>query len=384
VTTEPRLVAEQAGAIASAWSPPGAPASWRLTAAQFQALRDDPELQALAATIAPDRLPPLLFQAAVTSLVLSLEPDGLRDSFPRLGQPQPPLSPRFVAEYRAFCLEHSDRVLELCARHRYQMNEVGRCADFVPSLTPVANDQREVVVIDIGTGAGLALRFDHYRYAFRAPGGQAVAVGAEDSRVSIDVELRGELSPTLPRRLPPVVDRVGIDTEPVDLSDPPVRDWLAACVPQEIGAITRFHEAARVTLANPARTVRGDATELLLEILDKVPEGPLLYLVDTYVGVFFAPEKLERFRAMVEAVGRQRDLDWISTDPLIPLGPSATATVTGVPVPPALLERNRQGGVFGAVTELSYRGGQRTGALLGVAHPSAVWLEWLDPATATS
>jgi hypothetical protein len=382
VTTDLRLVAEQAGAIASAWSPPGAPPSWRLTAAQFEALRDDPELQALAAVIAPDRLPPLLFQAAVTSLILSLEPEPLRDSFPRLERPQPPLSSRFPAEYRAFCLEHGDHVLELCARHRYQMNEVGRCADFVPSLAPATEDQREVVVIDVGTGAGLALRFDHYRYTFQTPGREAVAVGAEDSRVSIDVELRGPLSPNIPRRLPPVVERVGIDTEPVDLSDVSVRDWLAACVPQEIGAITRFHEAAQVTLANPARTVRGDATELLLEVLEQVPEGPLLFLVDTYVGVFFAPEKLERFRHMVDTVGRHRDLDWVSTDPLVPLGPSATATVTGVPVPPSLLTRNRQGGVFGAVTKLSYRGGRRAGALLGIAHPSAVWLEWLDPATA--
>jgi hypothetical protein len=36
------VVAEPAGAIAAAWSPAGAPPSWRLTAAQFEALRDDP------------------------------------------------------------------------------------------------------------------------------------------------------------------------------------------------------------------------------------------------------------------------------------------------------------------------------------------------------
>jgi hypothetical protein len=54
--TDPRIVAQQAGMVATAWSPPGAPPSWRLTAAQFEALRNDEEMLAIAATIPPDRL----------------------------------------------------------------------------------------------------------------------------------------------------------------------------------------------------------------------------------------------------------------------------------------------------------------------------------------
>ena len=99
-------MAEQADMVATAWSPPGAPASWRLTALQFGLLRDDPELLGLAASIPADRLPPLLFTAAVTSLVLALEPQPLRESFPRLGQPQTPPAADFAAAYRSFCLDH--------------------------------------------------------------------------------------------------------------------------------------------------------------------------------------------------------------------------------------------------------------------------------------
>ena len=168
--TGPAVVAQQAGAIAAAWSPPGSPASWRLTAAQFEALRDDPELLAIAATITPDRLPPLLFSAAATALVLELAPSPLRESFPRPGTPQPPLSPSFREEYRAFCLDHRDEVMELCASHRYQMNEVGRCADLIPALAPTIAEGREIVLVDIGTGAGLALQLDRYRYVYRGPG----------------------------------------------------------------------------------------------------------------------------------------------------------------------------------------------------------------------
>ena len=65
-------------------------------------------------------------------------------------------------------------------------------------------------------------------------------------------------------------------------------------------------------------------------MLEAIPEGPLIFLVDSYVHVFFTPSQLARFREIVDAFGRRRDLDWVSTDPLVPMGPSATSTVTGV------------------------------------------------------
>ena len=161
--TDPTVVAQQADAIAAAWSPQGAPASWQLTAAQFEILRHDEELLAIAATIPSDRLPPLLFEAAASFLVLELEPLPLRSWFPRVGEPQPRLGDEFPALYREFCLDHRQRLLELCAGHRYQMNEVGRCADLLPALAPAIEHGREIALVDIGTGAGLALHLDRYR-----------------------------------------------------------------------------------------------------------------------------------------------------------------------------------------------------------------------------
>jgi hypothetical protein len=377
--TDPSLVAEQAGMVAAAWSPAGAPSSWRLTAAQFEVLRDDRDLLAIAAMIPPDRLPPLLFQAAASYLVLELEPQPLRDCFPRVGEPQPRLYPRFPSAYREFCLEHRERLLELTVRHRYQMNEVGRCAGIVPALPPRDSDGRDVVLVDVGTGAGLALHLDRYRYRFRGAHGEVTTIGDPGSEVGIDTEVRGPLAPPLASTLPRIVDRVGIDVEPLDVGEPAVRDWLAACIPQEIGAVTRFHRAVEVAVAGAARMVRGDAGDVLPDVLSAIPEGTLVCLLDTYVNVFFEPDERARFRRLVDQAGARRDLDWISIDPLVPMGNLATESVLGIEVPPALVERNRREGVFGVVGRVSYRGGERAGALLGVAHPGAAWLEWLAP-----
>ena len=376
--TDPRVVADQANQVAAAWSPTGAPESWQLTAAQFETLRDDDELLAIAAMIPPDRLPPLLFAAAASFLVLELRPRPLRDSFPRIGEPQPPLAPAFRSEYRTFCLDHRDRLLDLCSAHRYQMNEVGRCADVLPALGPAIDQEREIVLVDVGTGAGLALHLDRYRYVFRGPGGQVQTVGDTGSGVVIETEVLGPHPAPVPARVPTIADRIGIDVEPLDLGDPAVRTWLAACIPQEIGAVTRFEKAVEVALANPARSVRGDACDVLPEVLAGAPEGALVCMTDTYVHVFFAAEELSRFRSLVDEASGQRDLDWVSIDPLVPMGERARDSVLGISVPASLVERNRKQGVFGVVARLSYRGGRRSGALLGVAHPGAAWLEWLE------
>lgn len=377
--TNPSTVADQAAMVAAAWSPGSAPATWRLTAAQFEVLHADRELLDIAATVRPDKLPALLFQAAATYLVLELQPEPLRSWFPAVGQPQPALGPRFAAEYRSFCLDHRDRLLDLCARHRYQMNEVGRCAHIVPALRDAAHDGRDVALVDIGTGAGLGLHLDRYRYRYRRPDGGVTVVGEHNSDVEIETEVRGSAAPLEKTALPHVSERVGIDIEPLDVNDPAVRGWLAACIPQEIGAVTRFHQAVRVAMSNHARVVRGDADSVLPSVLDSLPADLLVCLVDTFVHVFFTDEELARFHAIVHEAGAVRDLDWISIDPLVPMGSAASRSVLGVEVPSALIERGRQEGVFGLIGRLAYRHGERTAALLGIAHPGAAWLEWLTP-----
>lgn len=322
--------------------------------------------------------PALLFHAAATYLVLELEPDPLRSWFPRLGEPQPALDPRFGDEYRAFCLDQRDRVLDLCARHRYQMNEVGRCAEIVAALADAAHDGRDVALVDIDTGAGLGLHLDRYTYRYRELGGDVTTVGARDTEVEIETEVRGT-APLERLALPHVAERVGIDIEPLDVTDRAVRSWLAACIPQEIGAVTRFHQAVGVATSHPARVVRGDADTVLPALLAELPQDLLVCLVDTYVHVFFTDEELASFHAVIDEAGAARDLDWISIDPLVPIGAAASRSVLGVPVPSALIERNRREGVFGLIGRLAYRRGKRTAELLGVAHPGAAWFEWLTP-----
>jgi hypothetical protein len=364
-------------AVAAAWSPADAPPSWWLTAETYTAIAEDDVLLDLAAAVPPERLPALVLSAAIAFLVAEEQPEPLAAYYPRPGGSQPPRDAGFRPALREFARARGEALSALCAEHRYQMNEVGRCLDVVPALALVADHgSRPLALIDLGTGAGLGLHLDRYRYTYGMPGGEQLVVGEEAATVALGCAVRSG-RPTVPDRLPVLAQRVGVDSEPLDIADPATAAWLAACVPPEIGAVTRFAGAAAVARADPAPSVRGDLLDVLPGVVAAVPPDALVCLVDTYVHVFLSPERLARFHELVDEIGRERDLDWISVDPLVPLGPDATATVQGLDVLPGWLRDNRDGGVFGVIGRISLRGGRRTGTLLGRAHPGSAWLEWV-------
>lgn len=364
-------VANEARAIADAWSAPGSPPSWWLTAALLSAVAEDEVLRDIGAAIPPDRRPALLLSAALTA-VATEGADPVRRYFPVPGGTQPPDDGGFRPALAALVRDRRERIAELCARHRYQMNEVTRSIDVLPVLGAVAAETgRPLALVDLGTGAGFGLRPDRYGYEYTLPDGSVRAVGS--GPLTVRCTVRGTAVPPLPDGLS-VTARVGVDVEPSDLADPATAAWLAACVPPETGAVTRFAAAVDLARAEPAEIVRGDLLEVLPAVVARLPADTAICLVDTYVHVFLGPERLARFRELVTGLGR--DLDWVSVDPLVPLGPEATTTVQGLDVPPHWLAENRDGGVFGVIGRVSVRGGVATAQLLGRAHPGGSWLEW--------
>jgi hypothetical protein len=92
----------QALEVAAGWSPPGAPDSWRLTAALFRVIAAHAELLGRLAVLPPDRLPALLASAAISFLVRRDRPAPLAACFPEPGVPQPGFDAGFCPAARTF------------------------------------------------------------------------------------------------------------------------------------------------------------------------------------------------------------------------------------------------------------------------------------------
>jgi hypothetical protein len=263
----------------------------------------------------------------------------------------------------------------ICRTRRYQMNEVARCAQIAAGLCAIAAPPEPVALIDIGTGAGLGLQLDRYRFVI---GGREL--GSPAARLSLSCAALGRLAPPV-TALPPISSATGIELSPVDLQDPAARAWLAACAPPEASALTRLAAATEITRSDPRPVVAGDAVDELPAVLASLPPGQHAVVTDAYVAVFLPPGRRRLLAAALAAASHSRRVTWLSLDPLVPFGPGGRDSVQGLPLPAPLVRDYQRSGVFAVLGAVTFAGGarqERSGRLLARAHPSGQWMEWLD------
>ena len=365
-------VRAQALEVAGGWSPPGAPGSWRLTAALFEAIAAEDELVERLGTLPPDRLPALLASAAVAFLVRRDRPVPLVGYFPEPGASQPRFDDGFFPAFRAFCAAHLTDIIEVCRSRRYQMNEVARCTQIVLGIAAASGGSAgPVALVDLGTGAGLGLQLDRYRYRVGTGTYGPAAAG-----LSLACDVRGPIIPP-PAELPRIAARVGVDLDPVDLQDPAARAWLQACTPPEVSALSRLAAAMNIARRHPEPVIAGDVLDVLPGVLGSIPRQQRVIVVDAYMAVFLPADRRARLAGILGQAGLGRPVTWLSLDPLVPLGPSGRDSVQGLPLPAALI-RDYQHGVFAVLGARIFDGAEDRGRLLARAHPSGGWIQWLS------
>jgi len=326
-----------------------------------------------------DRLPALLASAAVVFLVRRDRPQPLAGYFPEPAAPQPPLDGGFGPAAAAFIAGRLDDIAAVCARRRYQMNEVARCAQIALGMAAAAGSSGEPIALaDMGTGAGFGLQLDRYRYVV---GGRSS--GRRDADLTLRCEVRGSGEPAR-AVLPPIAERAGIEIAPVDLQDHAARSWLLACAPPEASALARLAAAIEVSRQHSADIVAGEVTQMLPDVLDRFAPGRAVMVTDAYLAVFLPPQRRAELTRIMARAARARPVTWLSLDPLVPLGPSGRDSVQGLELPPWLVTDYQQHGVFAVLGARTFHRGSDTGRLLARSHPSGQWIEWLDRASRPS
>ncbi|CAN5245015.1 DUF2332 domain-containing protein [soil metagenome] len=276
---------------------------------------------------------PLRFMAAIHRLVLRRQAPALALHYPSVGGGAgvEGAGPAFLAAVE----QHVDALVGLTGLP-CQTNEVGRSAALAPALLWVqAHHDLPLHQLEIGTSAGLNLRWDHFCY------------GTADGRVTwgdpaSPVDLVGHwiVPPTaLPSRAE-LVARRGCDPAPGDPADAGTRETLTASVwADQHDRHQRLRGALALAADVPAQLDAEPAGTWLARQLDLRPSGAVTVVTHSVVWRYLGAAEQKQVLDLLDVHGRDatpdRPLAWVRLEPAPPLqvydGTPYPVTVTTLP-----------------------------------------------------
>ena len=270
---------------------------------------DDPDLLELAGAVPEDRSTANVFLAAVHFLLLRGADHPLAEYYPSVTDdtrdPDDALSDRLTD----FCETYEDALRPLLETRRTQTNSVRRTAALYPAISHVAAQvEAPLALVELGPSAGLNLLFDRYRYEFGDRSG-----GPAEASTTVRSEVRGDEDPPLPDAPPAVHSRVGIDLNPMDVTDPDDTDWLRALIwPEHAERRRTLAGAIEAAQDDPPRLVTGDLLEALPAVLGEIPDDVPVCVFDTLV-FYQVPETVrEQVGEAIREFATERPLHWLA------------------------------------------------------------------------
>ncbi|MQS08756.1 DUF2332 domain-containing protein [Streptomyces alkaliphilus] len=242
-------------------------------------------------------------------------------------------------------LHMTDEVVAIAVRRRVRTDETGRHAVLYPAIAEAARRTGATAVglIDPGCSAGFNLTVDRVGITYS----DGVSLGDPSSPVRLSASIvAGRSVPT--GAMPRVVTRIGIDTEPLDVTDADDARWLRACLwpdrPDRTERLARLEAETALTTTVPPLLLRGDPVRMLPDALTRVPADALPVVITTWTLSRFPPGSRPRFLHHLHEAAAGRPVAWVSAEgvgvaPTIPtLGdrPASGHSIIGL----AILDRS--------------------------------------------
>src|SRR3954462_14874279 len=206
----------------------------------------------------------------------------------------------------------TDSVVAIAARRRTRSDETGRGAVLYPAIAEAARrvGADAVGLIDVGRSAGLDLIVD--RVGVTYSNGQSL--GDPSSPVQLSCSIVGE-RPVPVRAIPEVVARVGVDLDPVDVTDPDDARWLRACVwPDQPERLARLDAEMALAATDPPLLLRGDPVAVLPDAVARVPLDALPVVITTWALSQVPLESRLRFLRRLDEAAADRAVAWVSAE----------------------------------------------------------------------
>jgi hypothetical protein len=180
--------------------------------------------------------------------------------------------------FRQTVLAKPEAVRSIMLTHSTQTNEPARCATLLPVL---ARLPQPLALIEVGASAGLCLLPDFYGYEF----------GSASLRSDGPVfSCAASTTTPLPKALPQVVWRAGLDLNPLDAADLSQAAWLQNLVwPEQTARMANLRAALNIAAAVRPRVVKGSLLDDdLAKLCGEAPKGATLVVFHTAVLAYVA------------------------------------------------------------------------------------------------
>ena len=209
-------------------------------------------------------------------------------------------------------LRMTDAVADITVRRPVRADETGRHAVLYPAIAEAARrtGAKAIGLIDVGCSAGLNLNVDRV--------GITYSNGPSLGDPASPVQLRSRIAhhrPVPTRAIPEVVARIGVDLDPIDVTDADAARWLRACLPpDQPERIARLDAEMALTATAPPVLLSGDAAELLPDAVARVPANAVPVVTTTWALSQFSLETRQRFLRRLEEAAAGRAVAWVSAE----------------------------------------------------------------------
>jgi hypothetical protein len=209
-------------------------------------------------------------------------------------------------------LRMTDSVVAIAMRRHVRTDETGRCAVLYPVIAEAAGrvGAKPVGLIDVGCSAGFNLQVD--RVGISYSNGQSL--GDPSSPVQLSSSIVGD-RPIPTQVMPEVVARVGVDRDPLDVTDADDARWLRACLwPDQPDRLARLEAEMALAATVPSLLLQGDPLEVLPDAFARVPADALPVVTTTWALSRFPPESRLRFLYRLDEAAAGRAVAWVSAE----------------------------------------------------------------------
>jgi len=307
-----------------------------------------------------------LLLSAIHHLILLGDLHPLSQWFPTVGGAREP-DADLIDAFEDFVASRASAIEQSLQTRGVQTNEVRRCAALWCAFTVAAEKtDKPLALIELGCSSGLNLMFDRYSYLFS----DGRTAGTPTSILEIKCRIEGDLSPPVADEIP-VAFRVGVDRDPVNLSDNDAISWQRACIwPNHVERLRMFDAAVEVARQDPPQILQGDMVDTLPSAFELAPRDATVCVYSTSAVNYLRRDRRDALAAQLLDLSRQRPILWVTGE-----GPGV---VPGAPAPDGVLERVAVPLIVSDVAD-----GAVDHHLLGITGAHGVWLEWWDHDSAT-